>query len=193
MTGVSRSPRHDARRPVGRRRRRQPEPCVPRSTASMSSTTWCTARHADFAERDRRGAAISRERRRAPASARSSTSAASGRRRDLSEHLRSRRRPSRCWRPARPGDDDPGGGRRRPRQRRLRDDRGARRPAAGHGLPALGLDPDAAHRDRRRRLLPRRCVRAAETLGQTFEAGGPEVISYRGMIEQIAAFAAATR
>ena len=76
---------------------------------------------------------------------------------DLSAHLRSRIRDRQDpLRRLRARDDAPGRGRRRPRQRGLRDGRLPRRPAASDDRPTLGLDAHAADRPRRRRALPDR-------------------------------------
>ena len=74
-----------------------------------------------------------------------------------------------------PGDDAArrdGGGR---RERSLRDDPRARRPAAGDGLPTVGRGTDAADRASRRRAAtwPRVCGHEA-AYGRAFDVGGPE-------------------
>ena len=68
---------------------------------------------------------------------------------DLSEHLRSRIETAEALASGPgAGHDAPGGGRGRPRQRRLRDHRRPDRPAAGDGRAALDLDADPADRPR---------------------------------------------
>ena len=109
---------------------------------------------ADFeAARSRGGTCGGRRRRRGRGADRSCTSAASASERDdLSPHLRSRARDRGDARGrARPGDDAPRRDDRRRGQRGVRDDPRTRRPAAGDGLPAVGLGRDPARRARRRR------------------------------------------
>ena len=85
---------------------------------------------------------------------------------ELSRHLRSRAETAAmlaCGLRAR--DDGPRSDGDRRRERRVRDDRRARRPLARDDLPALGLDADAADRTRGRRphtwLRPRATIRCS--------------------------------
>src|SRR4029453_4672527 len=49
----------------------------------------------------------------------------------------------------------------------------------------MGVDPDATGRPRRRRRLPCRSCRPRRAGRGSFDAGGPDVMTYRQMIERI--------
>ena len=107
---------------------------------------------------------------------------------NLSPHLRSRlETANQLATGSGPRDYPPRCDRRRARKRGLRDDRRARRPPAGHGLSAMGRSAYSADRAHRRRPIPRRRLRRREAMGESFDVGGPEVMTYREMIERIAA------
>ena len=85
-----------------------------------------------------------------------------------------------------PGDHAAGSDDRRCRERGVRDDPRPRRAAAGDDLPALGLGRDPADRGcRRARVLVGVCGNEAAH-GQSFDLGGPEVMTYRTMMERVA-------
>ena len=71
-------------------------------------------------------------------------------------------------------------------QRGLRDHRRPRRPAARDDHAELGLDADPADRARGIAATSRASARTGPTLGRRFDVGGPEVMTYRQMIERIA-------
>ena len=108
---------------------------------------------------------------------------------DASPHLRSRRETGeRLAVRGRAGDDAARGDDRRQGQRRVRDDPRPRQAAAGDDHPELGLDADAADRARRRRPLPgRRLRQRGRRTARATTTAGPEVMTYRQMIERIAA------
>ena len=102
---------------------------------------------------------------------------------DLSEHLRSRREVESILRGRRADHGAAGRHRDRRRQHQLGDPAPARRAAAGDDHPALGADADPADRPRRRPRRPRRRARAAPTtIGEIYEIGGPEALTYRDMM-----------
>ena len=135
-----------------------------------------------------RGGERRRARRSERASSRSSTSAAwATTARPVGAPAQPERDGRRARRRERAGDDVARGRHRRPRQRRLRDDRRARRPAAGDGRAEVDLVADAADRARRHRRATSPASRAApEAIGESFDVGGPEVLTYKQMIERIA-------
>ena len=166
-----------------------PRRCAPRSRAPTSPTTSCTrSDRPTSSERDREAAeTVARE-----ASARGPAADRLPRRprRRLARSLAAPAQPHRDRRGARirqrAGDDAARRDGRRRRQRGVRDDPRARRPPARDDLPALGLDADAADRARRRRRATSPpSAAASEPYGESFDVGGPEVMTYREMIEQI--------
>ena len=77
-------------------------------------------------------------------------------------------------------------GRHRRRKPVVRNDSGARRAVARHDLSALGGHAHSAHRHRRRAGVSRGGARAAGHMEGIFEIGGPEVVSYGGMMRRFA-------